>query len=87
MTKRANILCRLFGHRYDPIGAEFYCVYHCERCGHDDYQRSAMEWLHGKLWRLSEWIKGEAMGWREWWRCSECGGRYGRHDDSPHIQF
>ena len=28
------------------------------------------------------WISG-----KYWWRCSECGGRFGRHDDSPHIPF
>lgn len=29
-----SILCKIVGHAWNPDGAEFYCVYDCERCGH-----------------------------------------------------
>jgi len=83
-----KLLCRIWGHRYDPVGAEYYSVYHCVRCGHEDYQRGLREWIEGKIWRLGDWLKRERMGWSEWWKCTECGGRFGKHDDKfDHLPF
>lgn len=84
-----HLRCRIFGHAYDPIGAEFYSVYRCERCGQSDgYQCGPREWIRVKIWLFKDWLRGERRGWSEWWKCTECGGRFGRHDDRfDHIPF
>jgi len=33
--------------------------------------------------RLRYWLKSK----KDWWRCPECGQRYGKHNDEPHIPF
>lgn len=83
-----NIWCRIAGHRYNPEGAEYYCVYDCERCGHHGYEYGWREQIEGKLWRLNRW--GESYRWGFWWafKCSECGKRFGRHNDEfDHLPF
>lgn len=83
-----NLLCKLWGHRYHPEGMEFYCIYDCMRCGHHDYQAGPREWIWGKVWRLQQW--GKRNRWGFWWcyKCTDCGLRFGRHDDSfDHIPF
>lgn len=85
-----KLLCRVLGHRWHPEGAEFYCVYDCMRC---DYHGNGDEygwrgWVAGKLWRFNYW--GKSYQWGFWWafKCTECGKRFGRHDDSfDHLPF
>lgn len=55
----------------------------CERCEfeigyHEAMTHEGMRWKLRKAWRR----------FREWWQCSECGGRFGRHDlDTEHFPF
>lgn len=70
--------------------AEFYCIYDCMRCMHHG---------HGNEWSLRERVK-LWMYWRvdaikHWWfyfmcwfKCSECGERFGKHNDAfDHLPF
>lgn len=80
--------CRIFGHAYDPTGAEFYSVYRCDCCGHNGCEYSWLEWIKWKIWIFNRWRSMEWLGITEWWRCTECGGRFGRHDHSfDHLPF
>lgn len=33
--------------------------------------------------RLRGWLKSK----KDWWKCPDCGLRFGKHDDSDHIPF
>lgn len=86
-----HILCRVLDHAWQPDGAEFYCVYHCERCG---YRGNGDEYgIRGRIKVRLYWWRYELGLWwqsvREWWKCSECGGRFGRHnyDEFDHLPF
>jgi len=80
-------LCRLFGHRYHPEAAEYYSIYDCRRCGCQEYEN--IGWLPRMAWKFELWKQDTVKGIKTWWGpCSDCGGRFGRHDDSKdHIPF
>jgi DNA-directed RNA polymerase subunit RPC12/RpoP len=82
-------VCKILGHRWHPEGAEYYCVYDCMRCGHSGYEdNSWREWVNHWCWRIGRWFREHTWSARKWWRCSECGWRFGRHDDAnDHIPF
>jgi hypothetical protein len=64
-------------------------VWSCDRCG-DVYEDECgvREWVKVRWWLARQWLEREYTGWREWWRCGECGCRFGKHDDSyDHIPF
>lgn len=69
-----KLLCWWRGHR--EVGTEdqvkgWYCI----DCGiHMDYDEALKK---SALTRIKECIEG----WKDWWRCPECGGRFGKHDD------
>lgn len=83
-------LCKFLGHAWNPDGAEFYSVFHCERCGYEGNgdEQGVRERIAVRLywWRYNFGLW--AKSWREWWKCSDCGGRFGRHDDAfDHLPF
>lgn len=91
MSVKQNLICKILGHAWQPDGAKFYCIYDCERCGHhgDGYEWDLRGWIYVRLWWLGYHLRERLSLWREWWRCSECGGRFGRHDYDKfdHIPF
>ena len=89
MDERIPLLCRLWGHAWNPEGAQYYCVYHCERCGHDGYtDGSWREQLSVKAWIFRRWFVDQMRGYRQWVHCEECHLWFGRHDDSfDHLPF
>lgn len=86
---RPNRLCRLFGHHWNPEGAHYYCVYHCERCGHEGYEDGSWrERIGVRVWVIQQAIGQWIRSWRYWLRCDDCGRWFGRHDDSQdHLPF
>lgn len=84
-----SILCKILGHAWHPDAAEFYSVYDCQRCDHHGYQCSFRERIVLRLyfWRYEAGLRWSC--WREWWKCSECGGRFGKHnyDEFDHLPF
>lgn len=85
-----RFICKWWGHSWDPEGAEFYCVYYCTRCEH---QGHGDEWdLRGRVklwiyWRVDA-IKRRWYSFLYWLKCSECGERFGKHNDAfDHIPF
>ncbi len=83
------ILCRLVGHKYDPIGAEIYQYYYCERCGHNGMHDgpSVLERIKTRWWVWKNEWRECWHRWRRWWKCCDCGGRFGRHDYDRCIPF
>ena len=79
-------LCRIIGHDYHPEAAEYYNIYDCLRCGHNDYEAG---WLETLRWKFKIWRNDRIDYLRKRWNpCPDCGGRFGRHDDNvPHIPF
>ena len=87
--KDGPILCRLWGHALNEEAAYYYAVFSCDRCG-DVYEQDTglREWVKVRWWLASQRVKSELKDWRYWLRCSDCGRRFGRHDDSQdHIPF
>jgi rubredoxin len=83
------VKCRIWGHDLDEEAAYYYAVYSCRRCGnvYDD-DKGLREWIKLGWWLAARWIADRWWSWQLWWRCTECGGRFGRHDDSyDHIPF
>lgn len=83
-----TILCKLWGHKLNEEAAYYYSVYHCDRCG-DVYEEDTglRERLRIQWWRLRQ---ATAQRWHSlmyWLKCSECGLRFGKHDDSDHLPF
>lgn len=82
-----RLLCMLLGHKFDPWGAAYYGDYHCERCGADAYQAAIGERI---IYRLRLWTESKWVAWRRWWKCSDCGWYFGRHDpdqEDRHVPF
>lgn len=84
-----NRICKWWGHDLNEEAAYYYAVYECRRCGKvydDDY--GLREWLKLAWWRSVDWWRSYYGSWIRWWRCFECGGRFGKHDDShDHLPF
>lgn len=72
-----RIVCKWKGH--DEVND--LQAWECLRCGLVmDYDEAVkMPWRE----RLRYWLKSK----KDWWRCPECGQRYGKHNDEPHIPF
>lgn len=78
--------CRIFGHQFHPIAAEFYAVYDCDRCGNPEGEPPSR--LRLFLWRVRRAIPSAWQSARYWWRCPDCSGRCGRHDpNADHVPF
>lgn len=71
-----RIWCKVFGHKWDPGAAEYYHMYHCERCGVEEYDYSTLDQV---VWRFRMWFRDTCKSWVQWWRCKDCGYHCGRH--------
>ncbi len=85
-------LCRWWGHDLDPIGSHYYCVDYCTRCEKTVERTTGVARLRElasvRIWLIRCAIRDRFHYWRCWLKCSECGKRFGRHDDSfDHIPF
>ena len=77
-----HLLCRIWGHAWNPDGAEYYWVYHCERCGHNGYTAGSWrERLSVKVWIYRRRAADATKTWRQWLRCPDCNRFFGRHDE------
>jgi uncharacterized C2H2 Zn-finger protein len=83
------MLCKILGHKLDAEAAHYYGVFHCDRCG-TVYERDVgvREWIRVRLALARYWLRELVVDARQWVRCSDCGRRFGRHDDAAdHIPF
>lgn len=69
--------------------AHYYGVFECDRCGKcydQDYGLRERLFVYRYLfWR---WYYERVGSWRNWLKCSDCGRRFGRHDESQdHLPF
>ena len=86
-------LCNLIGHRYDATAAWYYWRYYCQRCGAEEPDPAAdqpwhMRWLGRWRWGLECWWRDARERFWMWWKCPDCGWRFGRHDpDDEHLPF
>lgn len=84
-----RLICKLLGHRFDQEAARYH-VFHCERCGHDaeTYTQNLFEiltiWWYWK--RCNIRCKVHDLR-NNWWRCEDCGGWFGNHDEKNCIPF
>lgn len=71
----SRIVCKWKGH--DIVNATE--LWYCRRCGIGiDYDEAVKTpWRT----RLLDWLKAR----KDWWKCPECGLRFGKHNDVPHI--
>jgi len=81
-----KVLCKIFGHKCDPIHAEYYGYFHCERCGEE--LESDIHWIEVATWKSRIWLRDRTRPLLEWLKCKDCGWRFGRHDpDNEHLPF
>lgn len=72
-----RILCAWRGHNYWNTSTNWVCD-DCERqLSYEDMVQPPIKR------RLCDWIQAR----KDWFKCSECGRRFGRHNDTPHIPF
>lgn len=80
-----RIICRWEGHNFNNNAEDGFT---CERCGRScDYHQFVTRECAG-IYGLKDIIRA----WREclprWWKCDECGKRFGRHDRTKeHLPF
>jgi hypothetical protein len=73
-----RLWCRWRGHGdVDNSGELWFCRNCREPISYDDAVRTP--------WSLK--LMDRIYAWKNWWKCDECGGRFGRHTDEPHIPF
>lgn len=85
-----NWRCKILGHHWNPEGAEYYCVYDCMRCGHSGYESGSWrERASHQWWRIGQRVQPVIRRMRNWLKCSECGGRFGRcdYENFDHLPF
>lgn len=85
-------LCRLWGHDLDPDALRYYGIDYCQRCERQVEGSTGVlrlrELLSVRLWIMRRAVRDRLYGWREWLKCSECGRRFGKHDDRfDHLPF
>ncbi len=85
-------LCRWWGHDLDAEASHYYCVDYCRRCERQVESNTGVlrmrELLSVRIWIMRRAVMDWLNSWREWLKCSECGQRFGRHDDKfDHIPF
>lgn len=83
-----RLICRLIGHDFEPEAAHYYGLYSCRRCGYEDRDGRPPSWLEVVRYRLRGWIRDRRHDFRKWWKCSDCGRHFGRHDETvDHLPF
>lgn len=72
-----RLICKWKGHDL-ATGTGFYC----ERCHQEiDYNEFTKDTIRERVIAYCKRLK-------TWWKCEECGVRFGKHDDSvDHIPF
>lgn len=85
-SELTDLLCKVFGHKCDQIHAEYYGFFHCDRCGKEfEDDPCLIERIKRKT---SIWFDERTRPLRRWFRCSECGWRFGRHNpENDHLPF
>lgn len=80
-----RLLCRIFGHKYDEGYMFYYNKHYCDRCQSemDDYQEGWSE----KVWDIFEKACDKLNDVMVWFKCPECGLRFGKHNEDDHIPF
>lgn len=87
---KRNLICKLWGHDLDPEASYYYAADHCRRCDQHAYQLDTglREWLLVRCWVARRWILDRLQSWGYWLKCTDCGQRFGRHDESvDHLPF
>lgn len=76
------LLCRWWGHNFDPVAHE-HGIGYCMRCEQypPESETGLRVWLRTVRWRLIVRMNHLRYDARRWWRCADCGGRLGRHND------
>lgn len=76
-----RLSCWLNGHNMDP--------YECRYCTTCDREIPVSNFNGcGIRGRLRTWWFMKRQRIRAWWKCEDCGKRFGRHDDTiDHIPF
>lgn len=89
MDERPTLLCRIWGHDLDPDASYYYRIDYCRNCERQvDGSTGLREWLKVRWSIFTDNVRGTLYGWRCWLKCSECGKRFGRHDDRfDHLPF
>lgn len=84
-----NQVCKWWGHDMCEEALHYYAVFECRRCGKVyESDTGIREWLRVRLWLAQQWLEREWASWKYWYRCSDCGRRFGKHDDSQdHLPF
>ena len=83
-----NILCHLFGHKYDESAAIYYGMYYCDRCCQETDGRPW--WIRTLWWKFKDWLRSITHRWRTWFHCRDCGWHFGRHkpgSEDDHVPF
>lgn len=89
MLKR--LICRLIGHASDWQAEQSgYCS--CLRCGFwssawpdREFRTDDGFWLFWFQLKAGAGFRGRRL--RNWWRCPDCKGRFGRHDPDNCLPF
>ena len=85
-------LCRWWGHNLDPDASHYYGLDYCIRCEKEVERNTGVlrlrELASVRIFIIRRAVRDWVWSWRGWLKCSECGKRFGRHDDSyDHIPF
>lgn len=92
MDDRTPSLCRWWGHQLDPEASHYYGVDYCCRCERQVERNTGIlrlrELAAVRIFIIGREIRMWIQSYQEWWKCSECGKRFGKHDDTyDHIPF
>jgi hypothetical protein len=83
------LMCRVWGHKLNGEASHYYCLDYCDRCHCEVTGRTGLrEWLKVRLWLAQQWLAWQAKRFRYWWKCSDCGHHFGKHDEAAdHLPF
>lgn len=92
MEQRVNKpsrLCRWWGHSLEEEASYYYSVDYCRRChAQVDGNTGLREWLRVRIFVAGRSVREWFWSWRCWYKCNDCGKRFGRHDNRfDHIPF
>lgn len=85
-TWEKKMLCKILGHKFDPAAAEYYYLFHCERCGQE--VEGSVSLFEQISWRIRMRFRGYLRPHISWLKCDQCGWHFGRHDpENDHLPF